>query len=302
MSLVRPTAINAVILGGNGAIGALLCERFAGERIDTTAIDVVPVPPMRHHNVGFVSADVRDLPAEAHHALAEADWVVAALPETVLLETWESIVGLLKPGALFVDTLSVKLPLISAMTGCVPPSVEMISINPMFAPSLGFKGQSVAVVEVRRAAHADHFLRLLREWGASLQYLSAEWHDRYAAVLQSATHAAILAFGLALHRLQYDAEAVLPIMTPPHRAMLSLLARILNASPEVYWDIQAQNPYAPEARQALVDGLRVLTEAVEGGDQARFRRLLADLQGMFGPERLAEFNRNCARMFKLDDE
>lgn len=302
MSQAHPPMINAVVLGGNGAMGSLFCAMFAGERIVVTAIDVAPVPAARRHDVEFVSADARALSEEARRALAGADWVIAALPETVLLESWEAIVGLLKPGALFVDTLSVKLPLMNAMAGRLPSGIEVVSINPMFAPSLGFKGQCVAVIEVRRAGHAEHFLRLLQKWGASLQFLSAERHDRYAAMLQSATHAAILAFGLALQRLQYDVEAVLPIMTPPHRAMLSLLARILSASPEVYWDIQSQNPYAAEARQALADGLRALTEAVDGGDQARFRRLLTDLQGMFGPERLAEFNQQCARMFKPDDE
>lgn len=301
MSQTHPPVINAVVLGGNGAMGSLFCAMLAGERIVTTAIDVSPNPSARRHDVEYVSADVRALSAEARRALAGADWVIAALPEAVLLESWESIIGALKADALFVDTLSVKLLLMNAMADRLPARIEVVSINPMFAPSLGFKGQSVAVIEVRRAGHADHFLRLLQKWGAGLQTLSAEQHDRYAALLQSATHAAILAFGLALHRLNYDMEAVLPIMTPPHRAMLSLLARILSASPEVYWDIQSQNPYASEARQALGAGLRDLSRTIDDGDLAGFHRLQDELRGLYGTDRLEEFSRLSARILKSRD-
>lgn len=293
-------AIKAVILGGNGAMGALFCASFAGAGIAVTAVDLAPAPAARQADTAYIAADVRALPEDAGRALAAADWVVAALPEGVLLETWPDIVALLKPGTLFVDTLSVKLPLIDAMAGRLPASIEALSINPMFAPALGFAGQNVAVVELRRAGHADQFLGLLQQWGARLQRLDAAQHDRYAAMLQSATHAAILAFGLALRRLGYEPEGVQPIMTPPHRALLALLARMLKASPEVYWDIQAMNPYAGEARQALADGLHELTIAIEGGDPARFRHLLAGLQDLLGAERLAELNEHSARMLRRD--
>lgn len=296
MSRARAPVINAVILGGNGAIGSLFCSMLAGERIAATAIDVSPAPTAGRQDIGYVSADVRAMSAEARRALAAADWVIAALPEAVLLETWETILGNLKQDALFVDTLSVKLPFMNAVAGRLPARIEVVSINPMFAPALGFEGQSVAVVEVRRAGHADHFLELLQKWGASLQMLSAEQHDRYAALLQTVTHAAILAFGLALRRLDYDLETVLPVMTPPHRAMLALLARILSASPEVYWDIQVQNPCAPEARQALESGLQELSRLIDGGDQRGFLRLLDELRDLFGAKQLDNFNRHSTSM------
>jgi prephenate dehydrogenase len=296
MSRARAPVINAVILGGNGAIGSLFCSMLAGERIAATAIDVSPAPTAGRQDIGYVSADVRAMSAEARRALAAADWVIAALPEAVLLETWETILGNLKQDALFVDTLSVKLPFMNAVAGRLPARIEVVSINPMFAPALGFQGQSVAVVEVRRAGHADHFLELLQKWGASLQMLSAEQHDRYAALLQTVTHAAILAFGLALRRLDYDLETVLPVMTPPHRAMLALLARILSASPEVYWDIQVQNPCAPEARQALESGLQELSRLIDGGDQRGFLRLLDELRDLFGAKQLDNFNRHSTSM------
>lgn len=281
-------------------MGALFCRLLVAEGLPVTAIDLANAPAAQPAGVNHIRADAGRLTRDARAALAAADWVIAALPESVLLAAWPSIVGIQKPGSLFVDTLSVKKPLVEAMAGRIPP-IEALSINPMFAPSLGFKGQGVAVIELHRGRHADAFLGMLQTWGATLSLLTAEKHDRYAALLQSGTHAAILAFGLSLQRLHYDLAAISPIMTPPHRAMLALVARILSASPEVYWEIQAHNPYAAEARQALASAVTELSRLVDNGDQAGFQRLLADLKDLFGAEQLDEFNRYCAGMFQARD-
>ncbi|MCC6208607.1 MAG: prephenate dehydrogenase/arogenate dehydrogenase family protein [Gammaproteobacteria bacterium] len=299
---VPPIEGKVVILGGGGAMGTLLSACFSGVGMSVTVVDLVSAPVAGRHNVSCLTADVRALQGEARSVLGEADWVSAALPEKLLLETWETIVGLLAPGALFVDTLSVKLPLIGAMNARMPGSIEVLSINPMFAPSLGFAGQSVAVIELKCGERAALFLHLLQSLGARLIKTGAEQHDRNAAMLQAATHAAIIAFGAALRRLDYDIEAMLPLMTPPHRAMLALLARILGASPEVYWDIQAENPFAPAARRAIEEAMRELSATVDKQDPAHFLGLLEELRHMFGMERLAKFGAHGARMLQRDTE
>ena len=55
----------------------------------------------------------------------------------------------------------------------------------------------------------------------------------------------------ALAELDIDIADLDRIAPPPHAALLSLLARITSGAPEVYWDVQAANPYAPAARHAL---------------------------------------------------
>lgn len=279
-------------------MGALFCRKFSDEGIRTTAIDVSAAPEIQQRGVNYLRSDVTNFTKDAQAALVKADWVIATLPESVLLDAWIHIVNAQKPGSLFVDTMSVKIPLLDAMANQIPP-IEQISINPMFSPSLGFHGQNVAVIEINRGQHADFFLAMLEAWGARLCFLTADEHDRHAAMLQSATHAAILAFAMSLQRFHYDLSAMLPIMTPPHRAMLALLARILSASPEVYWDIQSKNPYAGEAREALKTAIAELSRLVEGDDQAEFHRLLGSLKDLFGAEQLDGFSRYCAEMFKI---
>ncbi|MGD8854515.1 MAG: prephenate dehydrogenase/arogenate dehydrogenase family protein [Gammaproteobacteria bacterium] len=289
---------SAVVLGGNGAMGSLFCTQLARDIDHVTAIDSDTASPLRTDNVVSLYADACNLSGEAKAALADADLVIMALPEHVASSALGGITSSLRPKALLVDTLSVKTHIVKAI-GDIRPSGESLSINPMFAPSLGFAGQSTAVIILDRGPLASRFLELMESWGCQLVFLTAEEHDRMTAMLQTITHAAILTFGMALHKLDYDLVAVEPLMPPPHRTMLALVARILNADPEVYWDIQSSNPFAAGARAALEDGVRELCQVVDRENRADFRHIVDTLHSLFGEESLQIFQEYCGRMFQL---
>jgi len=71
---------------------------------------------------------------------------------------------------------------------------------------------------------------------------------RVTAAVQNATHSALIAFGLSLKKIGYDAELAAKISTPPHRAMISVIQRMASINePDTYWDIQTENPHAGES-------------------------------------------------------
>ena len=287
---------NVVVLGGNGAMGSLFCSQLAGVTKEVFAIDLQQASAHDVKGIHYIQADVCKLDSAARNALAHADVVIAALPEAVTLKAWQNITAAQKKASLLVDTLSVKTPFINAISQCKSPD-EIISINPMFAPSLGFSGQSSVVIDVRHGPIADAFIALLKSWGCRLVFLTAEKHDRYAAILQTATHAAILAFGMSLKKLNYDLSAVEPIMPPPHRTLLALVARILSADPEVYWDIQSSNPYAREARDTLVSSIEDFSQLIENQNQHDFEKLINSISTMFDSKQLEKYQQTCSEIF-----
>ena len=161
--------------------------------------------------------------------------------------------------------------------------MEALSLNPMFAPSLGFAGHPVASVVVRNGPRGRALRELIEQWGARVVTVTADQHDRVSAATQALTHAAVIAFGAALAELDVDIADLDRMAPPPHTALLSLLARIASGAPEVYWDVQAANPHAPAARRALARGVSRLAGVVEDGDRAAFGDLLDRLCGVLGP-------------------
>lgn len=283
-----------VIAGGSGAVGALFAERLQESGSDIIVVDRT-VPGPTHRVARFVRGDISDPGAEVADVVRTADAVLLSVPEPVALVAIGRLVGTLRPDALIVDTLSVKstvVPTLRAAT-IIAPGVEALSLNPMFAPALGFAGHPVASVTVRDGRRGRALHNLIEQWGARVVPVTADQHDRVSAASQALTHAAVIAFGVALAELDVDIADLDRIAPPPHRALLALLARIASGAPEVYWDVQAANPYAAATRRELSRGVSQLADVVEHGTSDGFGDLLDRLAGFFGPLRASYRERSA---------
>ncbi|WP_307710986.1 prephenate dehydrogenase/arogenate dehydrogenase family protein [Streptomyces sp. V1I6] len=286
-----------VVVGGAGAVGRMFSHWLvrSGVAVTWLDLDVAGAGAGGVEGVRVVAGDVRRPGAEAVAVLAAADVVVLAVPEPVACEAVGVLAGVMRPGAVLADTLSVKSRIAGRLRE-VAPGLQAVGLNPMFAPSLGLEGRPVAAAVVTDGPGVRALVELVAQWGARVVEMPAEQHDALTAVQQAATHAAVLAFGLGLGELSADVGALRDSAPPPHLAMLALLARIAGGAPEVYFDIQAANPGAPAARQALGRGLVRLGQAVEAGDEESFEALFAELRGVLG-EHGAPLEQLCARMF-----
>lgn len=263
------------LVGGNGAVGRLFAGALAAAGREVAVLDAAPSPhPELPPAATYRALDARRPSAALREALAGADCALLALPETVALKALPHVLDALSPGALLADTLSVKTPFARAARKAGAP-VELLSLNPMFAPSLGFAGHAVAAVELTPGPRSRALLALLRDRARVVVLPDAETHDRATATLQVAVHAGVLAFGLALAQLDADLDALLALAPPPFLAQLALLARIADGAPATYADIQRANPFGAEARAALGAALAQLGEAARDPDPARVEALIA---------------------------
>ena len=275
------------VIAGGGAVGRLFADLLSAAGGDVLVVDRAAGPGQV---VGDITAGGPGLAAE----LAAADVVVLAVPEPVALAALAPVAAAMTPGALLVDTLSVKSRYAAAVSD-LPADVEVLSLNPMFAPALGFDGRPVAAVELRDGPRTQALIRLLSAAGARVVPVAADRHDRLAAATQALTHATVLAFGAALAALDVTAEELAALAPPPHATLLALLARIAGGTPEVYWDVQSANPFAQHARAALCTAVSTVDIAVDKGED-EFTDLMMAARAVLG-DRLPEYGERCARLF-----
>ncbi len=278
--MCEPSRWTVVVLGAAGAWGRELVRRLKGAGAIVHGVDLLAQEPPLCDS--FHVLDVCVEGPERDRLLAGADLVVACLPKSAALRAVDGVVAAMSPGALWVDTLSIKSEIVAKLEA-LPPSIEALSINPLFAPSVGFASQCVLSVAVRGSEKARVLTKLIETWGARVVAVSAREHDRHAAVIQVATHAAVLVFGAALAPLKRDG-ADLPqwASTPVYRALLSVLARLVTSNPEVYWEIQKDNPLGARARAEVRAALDRLDEAVSSQDEAGFRNIFATAREALG--------------------
>lgn len=291
---------SVLVVGSAGAMGSLLVGLLDQVTdVEVTAVDLVsaPQPTLGRELIGNIESISPDLAA----VLSTVDVVMLALPEGVAERAAAEVFATVRSTALVVDTLSVKTGWFSKVAAHLQgtePRPEVLSINPMFAPALGFPGRGVAVVSVHDGPRSGWFRDLLGRWGADLIVMEPDEHDRFMASIQAATHAAVLAFGLAMADLGHDLDRLWPALTPPHRTMLALAARICAGDAHVYHDIQHANPYAAPARQAVMDGLRSLSSASEHESPAAFGELLERVADSLASHR-SDLERHCVTLFDL---
>ena len=274
-----PRLDKVVVVGGLGEVGRLFARSLAASGI---AVHVIDRQPPREEAAAdrFLQADVTHLDEAARGWIADADGVVVCLPEGVALAALGQLTGAMRRGALWVDTLSVKSEICHSLLARAR-DVEVLSLNPMFAPGLGWRGNAVAAVELAAGRKSAAMLGLLESWGARVERLGAAEHDGLTAAIQVATHAAVLAFGSALLELGYEVGSGLRLATPPHRLMLALLSRIANANPTVYAEIQRHHPRGEVVRQSMVRALEALSET------DTLDRRFEELKQLLSPEQSA---------------
>lgn len=288
-----------VVGGGGGEVGLLFVSHLARDGVDITVVDTAPALPesIRDSVSCHVKSDIAEPTVRVAEAIRHADLVLLTVPERVGLAAVKPVGTLMRRGALWADTLSVKGRIVAQLQGTLRDEIEAVSLNPMFAPSLGMAGRSIAAVLCHDGPRARTLLSMLGQWGARVVPISATEHDRVAAATQAATHAGIIAFGLALRDLGLDLSQLLAFAPPPHHLLLALLARIASAPADVYWDVQASNPGAATARAALCRGAAAIADVADGGDHAAFSHILEELSAFLGSHR-ADLAALCARVFE----
>lgn len=283
----------ALVIGGSGAVGTLFCNLLKSECTHLIALDIRSEGASHIDGVNYVVGDITKRTNAA--LLSDADLIILAIPEDPALKALPLIHNTLTKKQCLVDTLSVKSEFVEKLIQ-LKPSYEAISINPMFGPSLGFQDQSVACIDINRRSIADRLLHLIENAGSTVIKYDAELHDRATAATQAATHAAILAFGLTLAKINYDANLARPNWTPPHKTMLCLLARILSSDPEVYRDIQTSNPFAEQARKSMIEAMKEIDTTIESKSKDSFHDLFSKLNEIISEDK-ADLTAGCHELF-----
>jgi prephenate dehydrogenase len=275
--------LRCVVAGGAGAVGRLFVDLLEGAGGDVVIVDVAAPPADGTGSRTFVRGDVGAMDERTVAEMRRADVVVLAVPEHVALAAVPALARELPSGALLVDTLSVKTGIVAALTAHAA-RLDAVSLNPMFAPDLGLADHAVAAVLVHDGARARALLDAIASRGGRVAMVGADEHDRVVAATQALTHAAVLAFGLALETLDIPVEDRTALATPPHVALLALLARVSSGAPQTYWEVQADNPHARQARTALAAGLATVARAADRGAGADFAAILERAQESLGAD------------------
>ncbi len=248
---------NAVIVGGAGRMGRWLGRFLSAQGYTTAALDP------------SAASDENDW---ARRVLPSADIVVCSTPPaatTELYAEWSAK----PPAGVVVDIASIKTPLIEPIRALQRAGGRVASIHPMFGPStVLLRDADVVICDTGDSEASAVVEKLFQPTTAHIVRLPLADHDRIMADLLSLSHAAAIAFALALPLTEH------PVRSTTFQALESLAAAVVRESPDVYYEIQVMNPHSALAVQRLGAALDRIVTVITARDSEGFRALLEEGQ------------------------
>ena len=176
-----------------------------------------------------------------------ADIVVVSTSIETVPETIMKIRDSIDKGSIVFDIASVKTGISEALEVLHSKGAKVTSIHPMFGPAAdSIKGKKIIVVPVVKDDEATAWaVDFFNKEGAEVHIVkNAEEHDRIIAVTLSLTHFLNISLGRILAK--QDIQKVKELAGTTFSLQLTLTEAVLSEDPELYYGIEALNPYFKE--------------------------------------------------------
>lgn len=202
----------------------------------------------------------------AAEAVQGAPWIVLALPVPLMEATLRDISPMLQAGQTVIDVGSVKEYLCRLMDDVPGDAIAHAGTHPLFGPlSLARNERPLRTVPCASARHpaaARRTRALLESLGSEVVERDASGHDRAMAD----THA--LAFFIAKALVDLGIGMDLSLAPPSSLGLANMLAAVRGDAGHLFAAIQRENPYAAQARSALIEQLGAIHRRLsnDGGD------------------------------------
>ncbi|MCX6712972.1 MAG: prephenate dehydratase [Candidatus Vogelbacteria bacterium] len=177
---------------------------------------------------------------QAKELAEKSDIVIVSVPITETQKIIKEIRNFVRADALLCDFTSVKeIPLkamLGSRSGC-----GVLGMHPLFGPLVpSLKSQTIIFCHGKD----NHWVKFLKETferaGAAVISTNPKNHDSQMAVVQALTHFTNIVFAKTIQRQKFDLSNI--YSTPVFRLQSILVGRVLGGNPELYADLEMENP------------------------------------------------------------
>ncbi len=207
---------------------------------------------------------IEGVKAVSEEEVLSCDVIFLCVAISSFSEVVERIKDKIKPGALVMDTCSVKLYPADIMQKRLANKCSLIATHPMFGPDSGKNGVkglpmiicplSAPVVEVSK------WSRLFQGWGLRVIRMTCDEHDRQAAWSQGITHLV----GRVLDGMDLRDT---PIATTGFLALRAVEEQTCHDPLQLFYDLQRYNPYTREMRQSFHQSVEKIMKDLKSQEQ-----------------------------------
>lgn len=252
----------ALVIGGSGKMGRWFTEFLHSQGFSVTVADPSgPLAGFRH------VADWRETPDEFAVTVVSAP---IAQTGSILRD-----LGTRQRSGLIFDIASLKSPFIPELQDLCRKGLHVTSVHPMFGPDTDLlSGRHVLFLDSGCAAATTDAFQLFASTMAARIRMDLAEHDRLIAYVLGLSHAVNIAFFTALADSGETVPKLADISSTTFDAQLEIAGRVALENPNMYFAIQAENPFGLPALLELQRAVTRIADVVRSGDEPGFVRLM----------------------------
>lgn len=240
------------IIGGTGGMGSLFKRFFEKEG----------------HRVLIAS---RSTELTIEQCAIQSDIVIISVPINTTIEVIKAVGPYVKKDALLMDFTSLKSGETEAM--CKYSKSEVIGCHPVFGPSVTtLEKQVIVLTPARGERWMDFLVSTFESAGAFVRISTPHEHDRIMAIVQGLMHFSSITLVKTLMKTGEKPEEFNDFSSPVYRIRTDFANRILNQNPELYADIELNNPETVRVIEQYIESNLELLTIVRRKDREGFIR------------------------------
>ncbi len=248
-----------LIVGGLGGMGRWFAYFFQnqGHRVSINDLKSSGLPNFKYY---------RNL----EQALKEKSIVIIATPLSTVPAIIEKIAKL-KCDSVVCDIASVKSHIIPAIKKAMQKDIKITSIHPMFGPACHtLSDKIICLCDCGSPEANNKILGLFKDTAARLIKLPFDEHDKRIAYVLGLSHFLNILFAKCLINSGYTIKDLENIASTTFNAQLETTKSVIKENPELYYEIQALNPYNDDLFSNLKVCVDSLVETIKAGKKYAF--------------------------------
>lgn len=265
VSSERPAAEGATvtILGGHGRMGQWLGRFFEAFGHRVNVLD----PRAPSHASPYPVLTTLE-------QAAGSDTIVLATPISSTPALLERLTEIGTEGLVF-DICSLKTPLLDAIHRAEEAGLRVTSVHPLFGPDVeSLVGRNIVVCDGATPEATTAAAALFADSAASIVRLQLARHDELMGIVLGLSHLTSLIFNETVARSGIRHSDLRDVASTTFEAQCSLSERVAAESPDLYYEIQAENAFTPRVLETLRATLSDYSQAILRKDPSAFRTLM----------------------------
>lgn len=259
-SEIHSTLKEVLVIGGLGRMGRWFSQYFQSIGfqvfIHDKKIENLPDSFQRHENL--------------EEDLDRYELIFLTTPMQATEELLEKLAAK-PPRGMVVETSSLKTPVRKGLKTLSAKGVKVASIHPMFGPDTDLLVDKNILICQGEGLSSDEAAALyFHSTSAELVKVDIETHDKDMLSTLGLVHIINLIFGMSLSKNNLSIEDAWRRGGSSFLEQLKTTRVLFSENPDLYFDIQEQNPYRAELYEEIHSVFERLRDLVEAGDRPGF--------------------------------